>query len=354
MNMKSSTRSALRMILLGLLLCVGATLAMAQGPAPTAGMIPGQPSYAAGAPAMFKGLDFIPGETVTFHITHVRGTPVTNRSARAASSTGANPVRGMSAPDMDHTPASIVADPSGAFMATWMVCTTCCVGELLQIEATGQTSGKIARAVFLDLPARPGAGASGQASMKGHALEARANTTNAAAAPTFERIKSFGEPGSGTYPIAGLVQGTDGSLYGTASQGGISGVGTVFKLNPDGSGSTTLHTFDYSSGAYPYGGLVQGTDGALYGTTYYGGSIGYGTVFKLNTDGTAFAVLKNFDNSTTGGYPYAGLVQGTDGALYGSTVSGGSSGYGTVFKLEVDGTGFAVLRDFDYSTGGNL
>jgi len=330
----------------------GVQPATAQGSAPTAGMIPGQPSYAAGAPAMFKGLDFTPGETVTFQITHVRGTPVTNRSARAASATGANPVRGMSAPGMDHTPTAIVADPSGGFMATWMVCATDCVGELLQIEATGQTSGKIARAVFLDLPARPVPGASGQAGMKSHALEARANTPNAAAAPTFERIRSFGEPGSGAYPLAGLVKGTDGSLYGTASQGGLSGVGTVFKLNPDGSGFTTLHSFDYSSGAYPYGGLVQGTDGALYGTTYYGGAGSYGTVFTLNPDGTGFTVLQNFDYSTTGGYVYAGLVQGTDGALYGAAASGGTSGGGTVFKLNTNGSGFTVLQDLDYSTTG--
>src|SRR5258705_510604 len=278
-------------------------------------MIPGQPTYAAGAPAMFKGLDFTPGETVTFQITHVRGTPVTNRSTRAASATGANhPVKGMSASGMDHTPTAIVADPSGAFMATWLVCTDDCVGELLQIEATGQTSGKIARAVFMDLPARPAPGASGQG-MKGHALESRANAPSAAAAPTFERIHSFGSPGSGAYPIAGLVKGTDGALYGTAQQGGLNGVGTVFKLNPDGSGFAVLLSFDYSSGAYPYGGLVQGTDGALYGTTYYGGTSSYGTAFKLNTDGSGFTVLQNFDNSTTGAYPFAGLVQGTDGAL---------------------------------------
>ena len=212
-------------------------VATAQVAAPTAGLVSGQPSYAAGAPAMFKGLDFTPGETVTFQITHVGGTPTSNRSAPAASATGANPVRGMSAPGMDHTPAAIVTDPSGGFMATWMVCTTDCVGELLQIEATGQTSGKIARAIFMDLPAPPGAGASGQASMKGHALEARASTPNAAVAPTFDRIHSFGDPGSGAYPIAGLIQGTDGALYGTAIQGGAGGAGTAFTLNTDGSAS---------------------------------------------------------------------------------------------------------------------
>ena len=68
-------------------------------------------------------------------------------------------------------------------------------------------------------------------------------------------------------------------------------------------------------------------------------------MFKLNTDGTGFTVLKNFDYSTTGGYPYAGLMQGTDGALYGTAYQGGSSGYGTVFKLNPDGTGFTVAQE---------
>jgi uncharacterized repeat protein (TIGR03803 family) len=115
--------------------------------------------------------------------------------------------------------------------------------------------------------------------------------------------------GSG-YPYAGLIQGTDGALYGTASSGGSNDYGTVFKLNPDGTGFTVLLSLDYfTTGGTPYAGLIQGTDGALYGTASRGGSSGYGTVFKLNPDGTGFTVLANFDGSTTGGSPFAGLVQ---------------------------------------------
>jgi uncharacterized repeat protein (TIGR03803 family) len=77
---------------------------------------------------------------------------------------------------------------------------------------------------------------------------------------------------------------------------------------------------------------MQGTDGALYGTTFGGGSLGYGTVFKLNTNGTGFTVLLNFDGPT-GANPVAGLMQGADGALYGTTVQGGSANVGTVFRL---------------------
>src|SRR5437879_8038086 len=124
-------------------------------------------------------------------------------------------------------------------------------------------------------------------------------------------------------------------------------------LTPVTSGLTAPQNFDYSTtGCAAYAGLVQGTDGALYGTAGSGGSSGYGTVFKLNPDGTGFTVLQNFDYSTTGGYPYGKLVQGTDGALYGTAVSGGSGGDGTVFQLNPDGTGLTVLKNLvNYTTG---
>jgi len=158
---------------------------------------------------------------------------------------------------------------------------------------------------------------------------------------------------TGVNPFAGLTQGTDGALYGTANSGGSNGYGTVFKLNPDGTGFTVLQNFDYATtGGYPLAALMQGTDGALYGTAYQGGSNSRGTVFKLNPNGAGFTVLANFDSSTTGGYPVAALMQGTDGALYGTTLQGGSNGYGTVFKLNPNGAGFTVLRNFDYSTTG--
>jgi len=158
---------------------------------------------------------------------------------------------------------------------------------------------------------------------------------------------------TGGNPYAGLIQGTDGALYGTTSNGGSSQYGVVFKLDPDGTGFTVLQNFDYfTTGGYLYGGVIEGTDGALYGTTSQGGAGGYGTVFKLNTDGTGFSVLQNFDYGTTGAYLYGGLMQGADGELYGTAYLGGASGYGTVFRLNTDGTGFAALESFDYSTSG--
>jgi uncharacterized repeat protein (TIGR03803 family) len=167
----------------------------------------------------------------------------------------------------------------------------------------------------------------------------------------FSVLMDFEYTTTGGSPVGELIQGTDGALYGTATQGGSSGYGTVFKLNTDGTGFTVLHEFDFTTGAYPFCMLMQGPDETLYGTARDGGSTGYGTVFKLNPDGTGFTVLHEFDG-TTGANPYAGLVQGGDGALYGTATQGGSGGYGTVFKLNTDGNGFTVLLEFESSTTG--
>ncbi len=184
---------------------------------------------------------------------------------------------------------------------------------------------------------------------------AQALFTDAPSALSYQQLKVFGRLSGQSGPFGEVIQGTDGALYGTTHQDGTSGNGTIFKLNPDGTGFTFLLNFDYSTtGGQPYAGLIRGTDGALYGTASNGGSRGAGTVFKLNPDGTGFAVLKNFDSATTGGFLRGRLMQGTEGALYGTAGEGGSNNNGTVFKLNPDGTGFTVLQNFNYTTtGGN-
>jgi uncharacterized repeat protein (TIGR03803 family) len=185
----------------------------------------------------------------------------------------------------------------------------------------------------------------------GHGTVFRLNTDGSG----FLVLKSFSLAQNGGDVHGELIQGTDGALYGTASQGGSGGNGTVFKLNTNGSGFTVLKSLAFNAattGAIPEAGLVQGTDGALYGTTSAGGLNGYGTVYKLNTNGTGFLLIKNFDNATSGGYPYGALSQGSDGALYGTATEGGSGDRGTVFKLNPNGTGFAVLENLDGATTG--
>ena len=159
----------------------------------------------------------------------------------------------------------------------------------------------------------------------------------------------------GLYPAAGLLEGSDGALYGTTG-GDLYAAPTVFKVNKNGSGYSILHGFGTTpgDGLFPQFGLVEGTGGALYGTTPRGGRYSEGTVFKLNADGSDYSILHNF--SVTGGdgsFPRAGLLEGSDGALYGTTTSGGSEGMGTLFKVSKDGTGYTHLWSFGGSGGGS-
>jgi uncharacterized repeat protein (TIGR03803 family) len=145
-------------------------------------------------------------------------------------------------------------------------------------------------------------------------------------------------PAGSSDPYCGLIQGSDGNFYGTTGAGGANDDGTVFEITPGGT-KTVLHTFAKtgSDGQTPYAGLIQGSDGDFYGTTYTGGSAGFGTVFKVAPDGTE-TVLYSFAGGSDGANPYAGVVQGSDGNFYGTTYAGGSNGLGTVFKLTPSGT----------------
>jgi len=160
-------------------------------------------------------------------------------------------------------------------------------------------------------------------------------------------LKSFHTySGDGAYPDGGLVL-SDSTLYGTTTQGGSHAFGNVFRINTDSTGFAVLKEFSGSDGQEPHGDLLL-VGGTLYGTTRYGGSSSYGTVFSINTDGTGFSVLKQFTLGD-GAYPWAGLVL-VGQTLVGTTSDGGYFGYGTVFKLNLDGSGFTVLKDF---TGGS-
>ena len=162
-------------------------------------------------------------------------------------------------------------------------------------------------------------------------------------------LHSFSKTGGeGWFPFAGLVEGSDGALYGTTWLGGTDNVGTVFRLDKDNGGYRTLHDFSQTGGDgwSPSADLLQGSDGALYGMAKGGGSLGYGIVFKLNKDGSGYNVLYNFQNLGDGAYPGAALVEGSDGALYGTTPVVGNLDAGTVFMLNKDGSGYNVLYRF--------
>ena len=161
------------------------------------------------------------------------------------------------------------------------------------------------------------------------------------------------EESDGANPHAGLIEGSDGAVYGTTVQGGTSHFGTVFKLNKNGTDYRVLRRFTGppGDGTQPYGGLLETAGGTLYGTTAFGGSSGRGTLFKLNKDGSAYSVLRSFAGTPDGASPYAGLIIGSDGFLYGSTPYGGNANVGTVFKLKTDNTGYSILHSFTEGDG---
>jgi uncharacterized repeat protein (TIGR03803 family) len=141
----------------------------------------------------------------------------------------------------------------------------------------------------------------------------------------------------GQAPYAGLTLASDGNFYGTTPAGGANANnGTVFKITPAGK-LTTLYNFcsqaGCADGQSPNAGLIQATDGNLYGATSSGGAQGYGSLFGITLSG-ALTTLHSFDN-TDGAGPDGTLVQGTNGDFYGTTSGDGASGYGTVFGLSV-------------------
>ena len=146
------------------------------------------------------------------------------------------------------------------------------------------------------------------------------------------------------------------TLYGTTSAGGSGGGGTVFALKTNSTGFTVLYNFGTNmnqDGYSPYAGLIL-SGNTLYGTTT-GGSIGtgstVGTVFALNTNGTGFRLLYNFTNSSDGADPWGQLIL-SGNTLYGTTRVGGSENSGTVFAINTDGTGFTTLHNFNSASDG--
>jgi uncharacterized repeat protein (TIGR03803 family) len=163
-------------------------------------------------------------------------------------------------------------------------------------------------------------------------------------------LYSFKGGTDGSSPHASLILDKLGNLYGTTTQGGVSGMGTVFKLTPAGVESV-LYTFPGGvKGSSPIGALVFDKKGNLYGTTVAGGASG-GIVFKLTPTGTE-TVLHSFAGSGDGSQPSGSLVFDKAGNLYGMTQFGGATGHGAIFKVTPTGTE-TVVYSFAAGADGN-
>jgi uncharacterized repeat protein (TIGR03803 family) len=163
-----------------------------------------------------------------------------------------------------------------------------------------------------------------------------AAATRVATAQTYTDLFNFAGY-NGSFPVGTLAQGREGDLYGTAPEGGKNGYecghyvgcGVVFRVSPSGK-SKVLYKFDGVDGRSPYSGLTLGTDGTFYGTTTWGGTNGYGIIFKITHSG-GLTTLHTFTGGTDGAYPYASPIQGADDNFYGTTNSG------TAYKITPSG-----------------
>ncbi len=162
---------------------------------------------------------------------------------------------------------------------------------------------------------------------------------------------------TGAYPFVGVVMDSAGNLFGATRDGGTNNLGTLFELAARAHAVTTLVNFDGTNGAFPVGGLLLDASGNLYGTTNSGGANGVGTVFKVAGDTHALNTLADF-NGTNGAYPYgAELIADVDGNLYGTTSGGGDltlnggRGRGTVFELVASTNTIVTLATFNGANG---
>lgn len=169
-------------------------------------------------------------------------------------------------------------------------------------------------------------------------------TIVASSAQTLTTLVNF-DKSNGAYPVATLVQGVDGKLYGTTGSGGANGFGTVFATTPGGT-LTTLHNFANSDGWGPTN-LVLGSNGTFYGLANYGSGLFDGETFAINSKGK-FTRLDTF--ISIAGTGNDSMILSTSGSLYGTTFAGGSSDYGSVFKMTAGGA-FTTLYSFSCLTG---
>ena len=161
---------------------------------------------------------------------------------------------------------------------------------------------------------------------------------------TFTLLHEFGGTGDGSRPYAGLVDGKDGFFYGTTALGGTNNHGTIYRVSAAGDLSILVNLDSATTGGQPRAGLILGSDGSLYGTNYAGGDNNLGNVFRVTRDGV-LTVLGSFD-ATTGTGSISALVENRAGVFYGTAALGAANNKGAIFKFAADGSGVTVVHTF--------
>ena len=157
---------------------------------------------------------------------------------------------------------------------------------------------------------------------------------------------------NGANPRGTLAGGSNGVFYGVTENGGVSNRGTVFRFATNGQFATLWHFTGQPDGRFPQAGVILARDGQIYGTTQSGGTNDNGLIFRITTNGVK-TNLYSFQWGPDGGAPYAPLMQGADGALYGTTMYGGSSGNGVIYRITTNGQ-FSTLWSFTGGTDGGV
>ncbi len=170
-------------------------------------------------------------------------------------------------------------------------------------------------------------------------------------AQSFRSLHSFQGGADGASPLGNLIQGQDGNLYGTTIDN------SVFRIGLDGSGYAAYSLLTVPGCGGPWSGVTQGSDGSLYGASISGGMFGYGGIWKIQPDGSELTLLHSFAGFD-GDLPHSAPIAPGDGFIYGATMAGGplwiagvAYGDGVVYKIAEDGSSFTILHEFDYSDG---
>jgi uncharacterized repeat protein (TIGR03803 family) len=172
-------------------------------------------------------------------------------------------------------------------------------------------------------------------------------------------LKSFGSlTSTGFVGPQGILTGRNGRLYVTSREDGLYGKGSVCRMNLDGTGYEVIHDFGArrNDGTYPVAPLIEGTDGFLYGTTPAGGRYNGGTVFKLRRKGSDYAIIHHFNPTNEGFNPVGPLLEASNGLLYGTTPDGGipraaTPTHGAIYRLDKSGGNYRMLVEIAWAAG---